>query len=177
MKTAKKAALSLASAIILASFATAADAQSGGFDGSPSAPVAAAQQANINVACGAQTSNLIRTESSSLTFSNTSFSTLPGSSVRVTVPSGQSRCLKVLFTAEAAATNFCYVRAVANGLPLFPNGEGFQSLVSADSTANGHAFQWVRRLSSGTYTVAIQRRVSSGRCNIDDWTVDVQLHQ
>jgi hypothetical protein len=171
MSSSRKRSLGLALAFSL--FAPAALAQS--FDGSTSAQ-AAAQRANINVSCGAQTGNLVRTENAGITFSNTGFVTLPGSAVIVTVPAGATRCVKVLFTAEAGATNFCYVRAVDNGIPMFPNGGSFQVLVSHDTTADGHAFQWVRRVGPGSHSISIQRRVSSGSCGIDDWTVDVEVH-
>ena len=154
---------------------SAASAQ-GISDGSTAAQ-AAAQKANINVFCGAQTANLIRTENASLTFSNTSFLALPGAAVSVSVPAGTTRCIKVLFTAEAGATNFCYVRAVDNGIPMFPDGGSLQALVSHDGSANGHAFLWVRRVSAGSHVISIQRRVNAGSCGIDDWSMDVEVHQ
>lgn len=169
-----KTLMGVASALLVM-FSSSAQSQSGSFDGSGGA--SAAQRVNLNVSCGAQTGNLVRTENAALTFSNTGFLTLPGSAVSVTVPAGQTRCVKVLFSAEAAATSFCYVRAVDNGVPMSPDGGGFQALVSSDSSSNGHAFLWVRRITAGTHTIAVQRRVSSGSCNIDDWTVDVEVHQ
>jgi hypothetical protein len=145
-------------------------------DGSTAAQ-AAQQRANISVSCGAETASLTRTENTGLTFSNTGFLALPGSGVTVNVPAGATRCVKVLFTAEAGASNFCYVRAVDNGIPMFPDGGSFQALVSHDGTANGHAFLWVRRLGSGSHTISIQRRVNAGSCGIDDWSMDVEVHQ
>ena len=167
-----KTLLTSATAVML--LASPAWAQSGSFDGSNRA--AASAETNLNVTCGAQTGNLIRTENGLTNFNSTAFATLPGSGVTVTVPAGTSRCVKALFTAEAGATAFCYVRAVANGVPLLPDGGGFQALVSNDSTAGGHAFEWVRRLATGTYTISMQARVSSGTCGIDDWTFDVEVH-
>ena len=174
MTSCSKRSFQLVSVVALSLFASAAAAQNN-FDGSSSA-AAAAQRANIIVSCGAQTGNLIRTENTGLTFSNTTFVTLPGAVVGVSVPAGATRCVKVLFTAEAGATGFCYVRAVDNGIPLFPDGGSFQALVSNDATANAHSFEWVRRLGPGSHTISIQRRVSSGSCGIDDWTFDVEVH-
>jgi hypothetical protein len=176
MNSCRKRSFGLVSGLACALVASAALAQNGSFDGSSSAE-AAAQRQNINVSCGAQTGNLIRTENASLTFSNTGFLTLPGSGVSVNVPAGATRCVKVLFTAEAGATNFCYVRAVDNGIPMFPDGGSLQALVSYDSTAAAHAFLWVRRVGAGSHTISIQRRVSAGSCGIDDWSVDVEVHQ
>lgn len=175
MDSCRKRSLRFGSALAFSFLASAALAQNGSFDGSPGK--ASAPQANINVSCGVQTGNLIRTENASLTFSNTGFLTLPGSAVTVTVPAGTTRCLKVLFTAEAAATNFCYVRAVDNGIPMNPDGGSFQALVSRDSSANAHTFLWVRRIGAGSHTIAIQRRVDTGSCGIDDWSFDVEVHQ
>ena len=166
--------LRLGAAIALSLVTSAATAQN--FDGSRGQQPAS-QETNVSVSCGAQTGNLVRTENASLTFSNTGFATLPGSGVSVNVPTGATRCVKVLFTAEAGATNFCYVRAVDNGIPLNPDGGSFQALVSHDTTANAHSFLWVRRIGPGAHTISIQRRVNAGSCGIDDWTVDVEVHQ
>lgn len=175
MDSCRKGSLRLGSALAFSLLASAALAQNGSFDGSSGQT--SAQRANVNVLCGAQTGNLIRTENASLTFGNTGFLTLPGSGVSVNVPAGTTRCVKVLFTAEAGATNFCYVRAVDNGIPLNPDGGGFQVLVSRDSSANAHSALWVRRIGAGAHTISIQRRVDTGSCGIDDWTVDVEVHQ
>jgi hypothetical protein len=172
----RKGSLRLASALAFSLLASAALGQNGSFDGSRGEEASAAR-ANVNVSCGAQTGNLVRTENAVLTFSNTSFLTLPGASVSVTVPVGVTRCVKVLFTAEAAATSFCYVRVIDNGVPFSPDGGSFQALVSRDSSANGHAFEWVRRIGAGSHIISLQRRVDSGSCGIDDWTFDVEVHQ
>jgi hypothetical protein len=170
-----KRTLGFVSVAVFIGLTSQANAQVVG-DGSTAAQ-AAAQRANVSVTCGAQVGGLVRTENAGLSFSNTSFATLSGSGVSVTVPSGATRCIKVLFTAEAGATNFCYVRAILDGIVMSPDGGGAQALVSHDTTNNGHAFEWARRVGSGTHTVSIQRRVNAGTCNIDDWTVDVSSHQ
>ena len=148
-----------ASAIALSLVGTSALAQS---DGSTAVQAAVVPLAAVNVNCGAQIANLVRTQNTAITFSNTAFSALPNSGVVFSVPTGASRCVKVHFTAEAGATNFCYVRAVDNGIPLNPNGGNFQALVSNDTTNEAHAYLWVRRVGPGFHTISIQRRVSSG---------------
>lgn len=177
MSTLRTRSLVAANALLISLLATAASAQNGSFDGSPGEQAQAAQRAGTNVSCGAPTGNLVRTENAGITFSNTSFAALSGSAVSVTVPAGQSRCVKVQFTAEAGATNFCYVRAVDNGIPIAPDGGSFQALVSRDSSANGHAFLWAKRIGAGLHTILIQRRVDTGSCGIDDWAVDVEVRQ
>ena len=56
-----------------------------------------------------------------------------------------------------------------------PNGGSLQTLVSNDATYNAHAYEWVSTVEDGTHTVAIQNRVSSGTCWIDDWTMDLEV--
>ena len=138
----------------------------------------AALATQATVSCGALVSDVIRTQDASLTFSNTNFVSLANSSVSVNVPAGTTRCVKVLFTAEAGATHFCYVRAMDNGVPMNPNGNGAQTLISHYvNSANANSFLWARRVGPGSHVISIQRRVSGGTCTIDDWTVDVEVHQ
>jgi len=60
----------------------------------------------------------------------------------------------VVFTAEAACagssgTDF-YVRALINGVEMFPRGGGFQTLESEDTSSTGHAYECVRRVVPAT---------------------------
>jgi hypothetical protein len=133
--------------------------------------------------CGPLLSNTINTDSSPSLTSNTAFSVLPGAAIPVTVPEGAKRCVKVLFTAETAcevtgAPDFCYVRAMANNVPLDPVGGGFQAIDSEDGTASGHAYEWVGELGPGNYTIHLDRRVLNAATTFwtDDWTFDVEVH-
>src|SRR6185503_5592913 len=67
-----------ASAIALSLVGTSALAQS---DGSTAVQAAVVPLAAVNVSCGAQIANLVRTENTAITFSNTAFSALPNSGV------------------------------------------------------------------------------------------------
>jgi hypothetical protein len=151
-------------------------------DGSSAAPQAqmAAPQTLVVSNCGAQIFSQVATQNAAVFTSSTSFVTIKTFSFGV--PAGAARCIKVLFTAEAACagssiTDFCYVRAVINGVEMFPQGQGFQALQSEDGSAAGHAYEWFHRVGPGTYTVAVQLRVGNGVSSffIDDWTADFQL--
>lgn len=133
--------------------------------------------------CGPLLDNPIVTQSSPTVTSSTNFTLLPEAAVQINVPPGTTRCVKVLFTAETAcevtaAPDFCYVRAMANNIPLDPVGGGFQAIDSEDGTASGHAYEWVGELESGNYVIHIDRRVLNAATTFwtDDWTFDVEVH-
>lgn len=133
----------------------------------------AAQEAIKTTQCDHPTLTVVRTENTPSTFANTAFATLPGSVI--TFETFGDRCVKVLFTAKVAATAHCFVRALVNGRVMDPNGEGGQTLVSVDTSFDAHGFAWVGRVDGGDHTVLIQRRVNSGTCTMDDWTVDLEV--
>ena len=69
------------------------------------------------------------------------------------------------------------MQATLNNAPMNPNGTGFQAIDSEDGTASAHAYEWVKRVGPGAYTVEIDRRVlvAGTPFYTDDWTLDVQL--
>jgi len=144
-----------------------------------------ASAVNIVTGCGPLISNIVRTENAASVTSSVAFVPLPGAVLGITVPAGQSRCIKVLFTGEAACrgpgavADFCLIRALDNGVELNPQGGGAQVLLSEDATENGHAYEWVRRVGAGNHTILIQRRVGNAATGflLDDWTFDVEIHQ
>lgn len=150
-------------------------------DGSPAGAVPAPNV--ITTTCGPQQSSIVKTESSPSRTNSVPWVALPGAATQVVVPDGQSRCIKVLLTAETAcevtnAADFCYVRALVDGVPMDPNGAGFQAIDSEDSTASAHAYEWVKRVGDGPHVVRIERRVGNAATTLwtDDWTFDVSLH-
>ena len=125
----------------------------------------------------------MKTESSPSTSKSVNFVPLPGANTQIVVPDGQSRCVKVLLTTETAcrktgAADCCYVRALADGVPMDPNGAGFQAMDSEDGTASAHAFEWVKRLGEGAHIIRIEQRVGNAATTFykDDWTFDVSVH-
>jgi len=119
------------------------------------------------VTCGPNQSSIVKTDASPTTENAVAFQPLPGAATQVVVPDNQSRCVKVLFTAETAcqgelASDFCYIRALVDGVPMDPNGAGFEAMDSEDGTASAHAYEWVKRVGEGPHIVRIERRVGNG---------------
>ena len=90
----------------------------GGPDGTP--PGDPPPSNLITMTCGPNQTSIVKTESSPSTTNSVNFVPLPGANTQIVVPDGQSRCVKVLLTAETAcretdAADFCYVRALIDG--------------------------------------------------------------
>lgn len=138
----------------------------------------------ITTVCGPVLTNIVRTENAASVISSVAFVNLPGAVAGYTVPAGASRCIKVLFTGEAACRgpaavgDFCFVRALDNGVEIPPQGGGAQVFLSEDPTENAHAYEWVARFGPGNHTVVIQRRVGNAATGflLDDWTFDLEVH-
>jgi hypothetical protein len=173
-----------AAALAAASLAIAQVGAPPQFDGTPPAlpapPAPNLKQTN----CGPNQSSIVRTQNLPSITNSVAFVPLAGANTQVVVPDGQSRCVKVLFTAETACTgwvggpDFCYVQALADGMPMDPDGTGFQAIDSEDDTASAHAYQWVTRLGEGVHTIRLERRVGNPNTmsSYDDWTFDTQVY-
>jgi hypothetical protein len=170
-------------AIALASTTTALAANQGhSSDGSP-AIAAAPPPAPATVSCTTSLFSIVRTQPAADTTISTTFVAVPGATATFTIPSGQTRCVKVLFTGEtscvqSAAQDFCYVRAMNNAVEMPPAGATFQAIDSEHSTGQAHAYEWVSRMTAGSHTITLQRRVGniSTTFALDDWTFDVQVY-
>ena len=137
----------------------------------------------VTVACGPNQTSIVKTDASPTATSAVAFQQLAGAVTQIVVPDGQSRCVKVLLTAETACQSdlpddFCYVRALIDNVPMDPNGANFQALDSEDGTASAHAYEWVKRVGDGPHTVRIERRVGNAATMFwtDDWTFDTSLY-
>jgi hypothetical protein len=137
----------------------------------------------ITTVCGPNQTSIVKTDASPTATSSVAFQQLPGAVTQFSVPDGQSRCVKVLLTAETACQSdlpddFCYVRALVDGVPMDPNGANFQALDSEDGTASAHAYEWIKRVGDGPHTVRIERRVGNAATAFwtDDWTFDTSLY-
>lgn len=138
----------------------------------------------VTTNCGPNLTSIVKTDASPTTESSVAFQQMPGAATQFVVPDNQTRCVKVLLTAETACqngapTDFCYVRALVDGVPMDPNGAGFEAMDSADDTASAHAYEWVKRVGDGPHVVRIERRVGNAATTFwtDDWTFDVSLFQ
>ena len=150
-------------------------------DGGPAAGGAAGPVTVTS--CGASVGSTVITQDDPRTKNVPGFTTLPGTLRQFNVPAEQTRCIKVLFTAEAACglsagPDFCYVQALIDGVPMDPDGGGFQVLASEDGTASGNAYEWVKRVGPGAHTVELQWSVLAAGTQfwLDDWTFDVQQY-
>jgi hypothetical protein len=167
-------------------------AQSGGWQpsdgaadgGSVARSAAAAQRTLTPNNCGRPGGSQIRTETTGRETDSTSFVTVPGAEITFRVPAGVTRCLRVVFTGEAGCAgnngpDFCYVRALINGGAMHPNGSGEQVFASDDTTAESHAYEWIRRVGPGTHHIEIQGRVADSDTTffLDDWTLDAQVQE
>jgi hypothetical protein len=146
-------------------------------------PPQAAGPSVTTTACGPNQTSIVKTEDSPTATSSVNRVTLPGASTQIVVPNGQTRCVKVLFTAESACQgpnpdDFCYIAATIDGAPMNPASGGFQALDSQDGTASAHAYEWIKRVGEGAHTVEIQRKVGAATTRFwtDDWTFDTLLH-
>jgi hypothetical protein len=144
----------------------------------------AAQRAAVLTRCGSHISSLVKTQIAQSSAQSTFFATVPGAVLSFSVPAGQTRCIKVLFTAQAScratgANDTCFIRATDNGAELHPHGQGEQIFVTEDSTPGGHAYEWVGRVGAGSHTVRIERRVQAPATTfvLDNWTFDLSVHR
>ena len=134
-------------------------------DGSP--PGALPPSNLTTTACGPNETSIVKTESSPSITNSVNWVPLRGAATQVVVPDGQSRCIKVLLTAETAcevtnAPDFCYVRALVDGVPMDPNGAGFQTMDSEDGTASAHAYEWIKRVRSPDQALGTSSGVGGG---------------
>ena len=138
----------------------------------------------VSYDCGAVVDNQVKTQNQPVETSVPAIPgvAIPGAQFQITVPPEQQRCLKLLFTAESSCTgyagdDFCYVRALVDGVPMDPDGQNFQALDSEDDTASAHAYEWIKRVGDGPHLVTIERRVGNAMTDfrLDDYTSDLEL--
>jgi hypothetical protein len=179
----RKALAGLLAVAAVAATASLAAAQAGPApDGGP-APGGGAVPPPKVTNCGPLQTSTVLTQNVPRTTNVAGFQTVPGASVPFTVPAGQSRCVKLLFTAETACgltagPDLCYVRALIDNAPMDPDGANFQAIDSEDGSAGAHAYEWVKRVGPGAHVVSLQARVLAAGTPfwLDDWTFDFQLH-
>jgi hypothetical protein len=176
----KKWIAGLATCLVLGGGSIAVAQDVIGADGGP--PGAPPGGAYTQQQCGDEQFNLVRTQSTPAVTSSTTFAGLPGSAFPFSVAANQSRCIKVVFTAETSCTDsnandYCYVQAVIDGVPMNPNGQGFQAIDSEDPTASAHGYEWVARVGPGNHVLELEQRVRNNNTvfRIDDWTQDITI--
>jgi hypothetical protein len=177
-----KRLIALAAAGAFAASASVAGAQV--VLGSDGGPHDDAQPVVITHNCGVVQQSIVKTQNHTVTSNVPGYNPVPGMQWNFNVAGGQSRCLKLLFTAESACTgyvgdDFCYVRALVDGVPMDPDGANFQALDSEDATASAHAYEWIKHVGAGNHLITIERRVGNAATSfdLDDYTGDLTIQQ
>ncbi|MDA0174143.1 hypothetical protein OJ998_33885 [Solirubrobacter taibaiensis] len=138
----------------------------------------------IDHPCGPEQQSVVRTQSAVGSTNSTAPDPLGAATMTVNVPDGQTRCIRVLFTAETSCTGFagapndyCRIQATIDGAPMDPNGAGFMTIDSEDASGDGHAFEWIKRVGDGPHVIELVRTVGNAATTFthDDWTLDVAL--
>ena len=142
-------------------------------------------QAVLSIACGSVLNSEVKTDDApALVAPGAAYVSIPNANASVTIPANQSDCVKATYTVEAAAlgpdaADFCYVRALLNGVAMDPRG-GDQVLASEDPTAEAAGYVWIARRTAGAvntlFTVVIQWRGEDAdtSCWRDDSTLVVE---
>ena len=145
----------------------------------------ASSEAVFTFACGTVLNSENKTDDlPALVVPGAAYVSIPNANASVTIPANQSDCVKATYTVEAAAlgpdaADFCYVRALLNGVAMDPRG-GDQVLASEDPTAEAAGYVWIARRTAGlvntVFTVVIQWRGEDGdtSCWRDDSTLVVE---
>ena len=137
-----------------------------------------------NTNCGAPMQSSVMTGNELFETTSKSFMRIRGAVLTVTVPFGQTRCVKVRFTGRvtckgSGGNEFCLIRALAGNEELHPEGGGNQGLSGRLLRPTGLGFQWVRRLGEGQHVVQIRVRTldlpETVTLGINDWTMDVEV--
>jgi hypothetical protein len=134
--------------------------------------------------CGAPIRSAVITGNELFQTTSTSFVRIRGAVHTVTVPSGQTRCVKVRFTAGVtcrgtSGNEACFIRALAGEDEMRPQPDGNQGLSGRLLRPTGLGFQWVRRLGDGEHVIQIRVRALNApetiTVGINDWTMDVEV--
>jgi len=175
----KKFIAGLASCLVLGGGGIAVAQNVIATDGGPAGPTPGGL---VQTPCGPEQQNLVRTQNAPDVTSSVAPVVIPGTPFAFAVPANQSRCVKVLLTAETSCTDsnandYCYVQAQIDGAPMDPDGAGFMAIDSEDSTASAHAFEWVQRVGPGNHVLTITQAVRNNNTvfRLDDWTQDITI--
>ena len=153
----------------------------------PAGAVAPPQaEAAVVTKCGAVIESTLRTEAFALySTQSTTFVNLPGAAVNVTVPDGETRCVKVRLSVigkctDTGAVDLCAVRMSQVGVTLLdPPVNGVDMVTPANGGHGAFTFQWVKRFAAGTHTVRPQVAVQNAMTtfSIQTWTFEVETSE
>jgi hypothetical protein len=144
--------------------------------------ISAAEAAPVTTICGSLIRAIHKTNVDQFSFSSETVPTPAPGGIQVTVPNGQTRCVRVRFSAEAECPNNCFVRAVATKGPttneLNPAAPDIFRF-SSDGMNNGtaHSMEWIERLDEGTWSIRVNFVTgnSSFTAKIGPYTTTVEV--
>lgn len=143
-----------------------------------------AQAEFVTTNCGAPIQSRVITGNELFETTSQTFVRIRGAVFTVAVPAGQTRCVKVRFTATAtcrgtSGNEACFVRALAASDVMHPQATGGQGLGGDLLRPTGLGYQWVRRLGAGQHVIQIQVRALNVpeliTVGIENFAMDVEV--
>jgi hypothetical protein len=101
-----------------------------------------------------------------------------GAAIKVNVPTGQTRCVRVRFSAivlcdPPTAIDRCYVKVTENLSPLLWDPA---IAIAANEAGGAHSYEWAVRLSEGSHVIRMQATKNAGvTFIIVHWTMAVDV--
>jgi hypothetical protein len=129
--------------------------------------ISAAAAAPVTTSCGAPVSSIVKTVIDQFSTPSEFPVILVGTGVNITVPAGETRCVRVRFSAVAECPHNCFLRAFANNTELNPAWFSSSLRFSSDSINNGtaHSFDWAGRVGQGQQTIFIKVQTGNSMDN------------
>jgi hypothetical protein len=122
----------------------------------------------------------VKTETSSFSTSSTSWVSLPGASITMSVPNGKQKLFIAEFDAESycqSGTQWCSVRILMDGVEMHPAaGTNFAfDTVDTDRWESHAMSRTYGPVGAGQHVFQVQARVSNASTvfGLDDWTFKV----
>ena len=135
----------------------------------------------VTTNCGVPIRSVVKSMANGFftTTSNT-FVNVPGSKLIVTVPAGQTQCVKVQFSAAAScAVNgplaHCYIRPIDVGAAVLTPFVPAAAVLVSEPSIGAHSFEWATRLSAGAHTIQIQASAPNIQFAVAGWTLSVEV--
>ena len=137
----------------------------------------------VTTKCGAPIRSVVKTETGSFITSSTNFASVPGAAVSITIPAGESQCVKVRFSVqmrcvESAEADLCGIRVIVPFLTTFyPNINGVTFASEQGNAMSVRSFDWVARLDAGSHIVRLQAGVQNAATSFElhAWTMNVEI--
>ena len=143
-------------------------------------------EAVVTTKCGAVIQSTVKSEAFALfTTQSTAFVNVPGAAISVTVPDGETRCVKARLSvigkcADTAAFDLCAVRMAEVGVTLLdPPVNGVDMVTPSNGGHGAFTFQWIKRLEAGTHAIRPQVAVQNAMTtfSIQTWTFEVETSE